>query len=488
MKSKYSSLFTSESVSAGHPDKIADQISDAILDAYLTKDPNAKVACECLITTGCFVLAGEIASTANIDAEAIARQVIADIGYTNAAIGFDAATARCINLLHTQSPEINQSVAEGGAGDQGLMFGYACNETPELMPLAIHLSHRLMQKHNELLHSGQILWLLPDAKAQVTVAYDLNGKLESVRKVVLSTQHRPGIDHDTLSRTIIEQIIRPVLGEWIKEEEPEYLINPSGSFTIGGPHGDTGLTGRKIVVDSYGGSAPHGGGAYSGKDPSKVDRSAAYMARYIARHLVLAGVNKECMVQLSYAIGKSAPVSVAVRSRDGGYMNQSNLSNEDLSQIVQQCFDLTPSGIINTLQLKRPIYRATATFGHLGRAEFPWEQTNEALVQQLKDAIQKRNEEIENRKNEILERRKGEFAAMSNEELVEAFNKREGSGVWIPLRMRAMRLLVEEMQRRSIDVNEICQFDQESGQLSTIELKRNTRLEGNKVVQGRKEK
>ena len=487
MKSKYASLFTSESVSAGHPDKIADQISDAILDAYLAQDPNAKVACECLITTGCFVLAGEIASTAKVDAEAIARQVIADIGYTDASIGFDAASARCVNLLHTQSPEINQSVADGGAGDQGLMFGYACNETPELMPLAIHLSHRLMQKHNELLHSVQIPWLLPDAKAQVTVAYNLDGTVESVRKVVLSTQHRPGIDHATLSRTVIEQIIRPVLGEWIIEEEPEYLINPSGSFTIGGPHGDTGLTGRKIVVDSYGGSAPHGGGAYSGKDPSKVDRSAAYMARYIARHLVLAGVNRDCMVQLSYAIGRSEPVSVAVRSLTGGYMNQSNLSNEDLSQIVQQCFDLTPVGIINTLQLKRPIYRATAAFGHMGRAEFPWEQTDEALVQQLKDAIRNRYEAIERDKNAALERRKGEFAAMSKEELVAAFNRGEGSGAWIPLRMRAMRLLVEEMQRRALDLSEICHFDSESGHLASIQLKGEARLEGNKVAQVRKE-
>ena len=482
MKSKYASLFTSESVSAGHPDKIADQISDAILDAYLARDPSAKVACECLITTGCFVLSGEISSTAKVDAESIARKVIADIGYTDEAIGFDASSARCINLLHTQSPEINQSVADGGAGDQGLMFGYACSETHELMPLAIHLSNRLMQRHYEVLHSGLIPWLLPDARAQVTVAYTLDGTVEGVRKVVLSTQHRPGIDHAALSKTVIEEIIRPILADWIKEEEPEYLINPSGSFTIGGPHGDTGLTGRKIVVDSYGGSAPHGGGAYSGKDPSKVDRSAAYMARYIARHLVLAGVNRDCMVQLSYAIGRSEPVSVAVRSRNGGYMNQSNLSNEDLSQIVQQCFDLTPAGIITTLQLKRPIYRTTAAFGHMGRAEFPWEQTNEALVQQLKDAIQKRNEEIENRKNEILERRKGEFAAMSNEELVAAFNRGEGSGAWIPLRMRAMRLLVEEMQRRALDLSEICHFDSESGQLASIQLKGKVHLEGNKVI------
>lgn len=482
MNSIFNSLFSSESVSAGHPDKIADQISDAILDAYLAQDPNAKVACECLITTGCVVLAGEIASTATVDAEAVARKVIADIGYTDEAIGFNAATARCINLLHTQSPEINQSVAEGGAGDQGVMFGYACRETPELMPLPIHLSHQLMQKHRELLDSGRIPWLLPDAKAQVTVAYQLNGHFESVKKVVVSTQHRPDIDQVTLRQTIVDELIRPVLAKWVSGKEPEYIINPSGSFTIGGPHGDTGLTGRKIVVDSYGGSSPHGGGAYSGKDPSKVDRSAAYMARYVARHLVLAGVCDKCTVQLSYAIGKPDPVSVYVDAWLNGFAQNVGLSNEDMALIVAACFDLSPEGIIRTLQLRRPIYRATAAFGHVGRPEFPWEQTDEALLDRLKTAVREQKEAIARSKEELLEKRKREFSVMSNEELVDAFNKREGSGVWVSLRMMAMRLLVEELERRGLDLSNICEYHPESGQLLRIHLEGAVRLEGNKLV------
>lgn len=482
MKSIFASLFSSESVSAGHPDKIADQISDAILDAYLAQDPNAKVACECLITTACFVLAGEIASTASVDAEAIARQVIADIGYTDAAIGFDAATARCINLLHTQSPEINQSVADGGAGDQGLMFGYACRETPELMPLPIHLSHQLMQKHRELLSSGSIAWLLPDAKAQVTVAYHLDGRIEGVRKVVLSTQHRPGIDQETIRTTVINELIRPVLGAWITAYEPEYIINPSGSFTIGGPHGDTGLTGRKIVVDSYGGSSPHGGGAYSGKDPSKVDRSAAYMARYIARHLVLAGASDKCTVQLSYAIGKSDPVSVYVDSRQHGTLKNLNLSNEDLAEIVTQCFDLSPEGIIRTLDLRRPIYRATAAFGHLGRPQFPWEQTNDLLLHQLRATIIGRSEALQQEREQILENKKKEFAAMSNAELVAAFNEITDVSVWTTLRTKATYLLVEELQSRKLDLSSICNYHPENGQLISVKFGKKVYLAGNKLM------
>ena len=371
-------LFTSESVSEGHPDKLADQVSDAVLDAYLAQDPEAKVACECLVTTGQLILAGEITSSAHVDGVAVARGVVRDIGYDDASIGFDHANAHYLNLLHEQSREINHSVSDGGAGDQGLMFGFACRESPTLMPLPIHISHRLMEAQARLRKEGAIDWLLPDAKSQVTVLY-VDGQPKEVTKVVLSTQHRPGVGNGEIRRRVVAEVIEPVLEECLPGSRPEYLINPSGSFTIGGPHGDTGLTGRKIIVDTYGGSCPHGGGAFSGKDPSKVDRSAAYMARYVARHLVEAGLAERATVQLSYAIGVAEPTSVYVNTDGTG-----RLSDEALVERVVALFDLTPSGIIRTLGLKRPIYRRTAAYGHFGRPGFPWEQTDEALLESLR--------------------------------------------------------------------------------------------------------
>jgi S-adenosylmethionine synthetase len=371
-------LFTSESVSEGHPDKLADQVSDAVLDAYLAQDPDAKVACECLVTTGQLILAGEITSSAHVDGVAVAREVVRDIGYDDASIGFDHANAHYLNLLHEQSREINHSVSDGGAGDQGLMFGFACRESPTLMPLPIHISHRLMEAQARLRKEGAIDWLLPDAKSQVTVLY-VDGQPKEVTKVVLSTQHRPGVGNGEIRRRVVAEVIEPVLEECLPGSRPDYLINPSGSFTIGGPHGDTGLTGRKIIVDTYGGSCPHGGGAFSGKDPSKVDRSAAYMARYVARHLVEAGLAERATVQLSYAIGVAEPTSVYVNTDGTG-----RLSDEALVERVVALFDLTPSGIIRTLGLKRPIYRRTAAYGHFGRPGFPWEQTDEALLESLR--------------------------------------------------------------------------------------------------------
>ena len=369
--------FTSESVSEGHPDKVADQISDAILDAYLIRDANAKVACECLITTGQLVIAGEVTSTAHVDAIAIAKEVIKNIGYTNASIGFDYEKAGYINLLHEQSPEINFSVADGGAGDQGLMFGYACNETIELMPLPITLSHKLVERQSQLRKNGKIDWLLPDAKSQVTVLYE-NDKPVRVETIVLSTQHKPDVTQEKIREVVIEQIIKPVIKNYLNGSLPEYLINPSGSFTIGGPHGDTGLTGRKIIVDTYGGSCPHGGGAFSGKDPSKVDRSAAYAARYVAKHIVASAIADRCTVQLSYAIGIAKPTSVYINTHGTG-----KISDESIADKINQLFDLTPNGIINTLKLKQPIYFQTAAYGHFGKADLPWEVLNESILKQL---------------------------------------------------------------------------------------------------------
>lgn len=370
--------FTSESVSEGHPDKVADQISDAVLDAYLTRDANAKVACECLITTGQLVIAGEVTSTAHVDAIAIAKEVIKNIGYTNASIGFDYEKAGYINLLHEQSPEINFSVSDGGAGDQGLMFGYACNETIELMPLPIMLSHKLVERQSQLRKNGKIDWLLPDAKSQVTVLYE-NDKPVRVETVVLSTQHKADVTQEQIREVVIEQIIKPVIENYLNGSKPEYLINPSGSFTIGGPHGDTGLTGRKIIVDTYGGSCPHGGGAFSGKDPSKVDRSAAYAARYVAKHIVASGLADRCTVQLSYAIGVAKPTSVYINTHGTG-----KISDESIADKINQLFDLTPNGIINTLKLKQPIYLQTAAYGHFGKADLPWEILNESILKQLR--------------------------------------------------------------------------------------------------------
>lgn len=377
MSTKSTSQFTSESVSEGHPDKVADQVSDAILDAYLSLDPDAKVACECLVTTGQLIIAGEITSTAHVDAVAIARDVIRGIGYVDPSYGFDYSKARYLNLLHEQSPEINSSVIDGGAGDQGLMFGYACRETPDLMPLPIELSHRLMERQAALRKSGAIEWLLPDAKSQVTVQYR-DGHPVAVEKIVLSTQHREGIPQQEIRDRVIDEIIVPVLLSYFEEAPVKYLINPSGSFTIGGPHGDTGLTGRKIIVDTYGGSCPHGGGAFSGKDPSKVDRSAAYAARYVAKHVVAANLADRCTVQLSYAIGVAEPTSLYINTHGTGKVEDDVLTGK-----IADAFDLTPKGIISALGLRRPIYRQTASYGHFGKAYLPWEQIEQRYIDAL---------------------------------------------------------------------------------------------------------
>ena len=370
--------FTSESVSAGHPDKVADQISDAILDAYLKLDPLSKVACECLITTNVLVIAGEVTSHAKIDPVEIAKTVLKDIGYDNDAVGFNCHKAIILNVMHTQSSEIFNSVVDGGAGDQGIMFGHACRDTKELMPLAIMLSHKIVKKLHELRRDKTLPWLRPDAKSQVTLTYEI-GVPVSVDKVVVSTQHDESISQADIRAAVIEKVIEPILGEWIKKKQPDYLINPSGSFTIGGPHGDTGLTGRKIVVDTYGGSCPHGGGAFSGKDPSKVDRSAAYAARYIAKHLVASGLMDKCTVQLSYAIGVSEPTSIHIESY--------NTHRCDLSTLVKVVYDLfpvQPNQMIEVFQLRQPIYAQTASYGHFGNENFPWEVINETIIDKLK--------------------------------------------------------------------------------------------------------
>ena len=368
--------FTSESVSNGHPDKVADQISDAILDAYLAQDPEAKVACECLITTGQLVIAGEVTSKVHVDAIAIARAVIKEIGYTDSATGFSESDAAYINLLHEQSPEINSSVIDGGAGDQGIMFGYACRETPALMPMPIMIAHQLMEKQREVRMQADSV-LLPDAKSQVTIRYENNIPV-AIENIVLSTQHVKHISQAALSKFVTEQIIHPVINSYDLKGNPVIMINPSGSFTIGGPHGDTGLTGRKIIVDTYGGSCPHGGGAFSGKDPSKVDRSAAYAARYVAKHIVEAGLATRCTIQLSYAIGKAEPTSLYVNTHETGVINESKIE-----EAIQSLFDLTPQGIIRTLGLKAPIYIGTAAYGHFGKANVPWEIIDAHVIGQL---------------------------------------------------------------------------------------------------------
>ena len=377
-------LFTSESVSEGHPDKVADQISDAILDAILAKDPRARVAAETMVTTGLVVLAGEITTAArDIDFQDVARETIKSIGYDNTEYGIDYKGCAVLVAYDKQSPDIAQGVDEGrgldldqGAGDQGLMFGYACDETPQLMPLPIHLSHRLVERQAELRRDGRLPWLRPDAKSQVTIRY-LNGKPDSIDTVVLSTQHAPDIEHKKLSEAVIEEIIKPVLPRSMIKGDVRYLVNPTGRFVVGGPHGDCGLTGRKIIVDTYGGAAPHGGGAFSGKDPSKVDRSAAYAARYVAKNVVAAGLASKCLVQVAYAIGVARPVSVLVTTYGTGKM-----SDEALSKLVAVNFDLRPKAIIQTLDLLRPIYRKTAAYGHFGREEpeFTWEETDKALA------------------------------------------------------------------------------------------------------------
>ncbi len=365
---KHRYQFTSESVSAGHPDKIADQISDAILDRYLAQDPHAKVAIECLITTQKLLIAGEVTSHASVDAVAIAQQVLDAIGYNNDEVGFNWHTADIQQVIHEQSPQIFQSVVDGGAGDQGLMFGYACSDTPEFMPLALTLSHQIVKKLHELRDRSVLPWLRPDAKAQVTITYEADIPV-SVDTVIVSTQHTPEVSQEEIKAAIILHVLEPILKDWIAIKQPEYLINPSGNFTIGGPNGDTGLTGRKIIVDTYGGSCPHGGGAFSGKDPSKVDRSAAYAARYIAKHLVAAGLVTKCNVQLSYAIGISEPTSVYIESFG---THRCDLRN--LERLVRDVFPLKPNDIIVELGLKRAIYLPTATYGHFGNSQYPWEQ------------------------------------------------------------------------------------------------------------------
>jgi len=370
-------LFTSESVSEGHPDKIADQISDAILDAYLAQDPQAKVAVECLITTGRLIIAGEITSDTIVDAETIAREVIRHIGYHDESIGFNCDTAIVENLLHTQSPEINASVADGGAGDQGIMFGYASDETAELMPMPIIIAHKLMERQSILRKNGILPWLLPDAKSQVTIRYE-NDKPVEIETIVISTQHKADITQEEIREQIIHHIVQPILREYLPDSRPEFLINPSGSFTIGGPHGDTGLTGRKIIVDTYGGSCPHGGGAFSGKDASKVDRSAAYAARFVAKHIVAAGLAHRCTVQISYAIGKAEPTSLYVNTYD-----TATISDLAITSIIQQVFDLTPNAISKQLGLRTPLYFQTAAYGHFGKPQLPWEVIHPKHIEQL---------------------------------------------------------------------------------------------------------
>jgi S-adenosylmethionine synthetase len=367
-------LFTSESVTEGHPDKIADQISDAILDAILAQDPTGRVACETLVTTGLAVIAGEITTTASVNYKKIVRDTIHDIGYNDANFGYDSNTLSVIDAVGTQSPDIAQGVDTGGAGDQGLMFGYACNETSELMPLPIQLAHNLTKRLSDARRSGEISYLRPDGKSQVTVEYR-DGQPFRIDAVVISTQHADEVSNEQLRADILEKIIKPTMPTELLDEDTKYHINPTGRFVIGGPMGDAGLTGRKIIVDTYGGYAPHGGGAFSGKDPTKVDRSAAYMARYIAKNIVAAGLADKCTVQLAYAIGVPEPVSVLVDTHGTG-----RVAEDKLSELVRANFKLTPKGIIETLDLRRPIYRETAKFGHFGRAhdEFTWEKTDKA--------------------------------------------------------------------------------------------------------------
>ena len=370
-------LFTSESVSEGHPDKVADQISDAILDAILEQDKNARVAAETMTATNLVVLAGEITTNADVDYESIARETLKGIGYDNADVGIDYQTCDVLTKFGHQSPDIAQGVDHAmddpknqGAGDQGLMFGYACNETPELMPLPIWLAHRLVERQALLRKDGRLSWLRPDAKSQVTLEYEGN-KPKRIDTIVLSTQHHPDIDLKTLREAVIEEIIQPILPKNLIQGDIKFLINPTGRFVIGGPQGDCGLTGRKIIVDTYGGAAPHGGGAFSGKDPSKVDRSAAYAARYVAKNIVAAGLAERCLLQISYAIGVAEPTSVMVDT-----FGTAKLSEEKIAKLVTDNFDLRPKGIVEMLDLLRPTYKKTAAYGHFGRdePEFSWER------------------------------------------------------------------------------------------------------------------
>lgn len=378
-------LFTSESVSEGHPDKVADQISDAVLDAILTQDPHARVACETMCSTGLIVLSGEITTHATVDYNVIPRETVRNIGYTSSEIGFDATTCAVLTAFNKQSPDIAQGVnrskekeMEQGAGDQGLMFGYACDETPQLMPMPIFYAHRLVEQQAKVRKNGKLPWLRPDAKSQVSVRYR-DGVPQGIETVVISTQHDPDISHDNLREGVIEEIIKPVLPAKMLSNQIQYLINPTGRFVVGGPMGDCGLTGRKIIVDTYGGTAHHGGGAFSGKDPSKVDRSATYAGRYVAKNIVAAGLAKRCEIQVAYAIGVAKPVSLMVQTFGTG-----KISDEKLAELVSRHFDLRPRAIIHELDLLRPIYAKTAAYGHFGREEpdFTWEKTD--LAQQLR--------------------------------------------------------------------------------------------------------
>jgi S-adenosylmethionine synthetase len=369
-------LFTSESVSEGHPDKVADQISDAVLDAILAQDKRARVAAETLVNTGLVVMAGEITTTAVVDFQQVARETIKRIGYDNTDYGIDYKGCAVLVAYDKQSPDISQGVTEGqgidleqGAGDQGLMFGFACDETPQFMPLPIYLAHRLVERQSELRRDGRLPWLRPDAKSQVTVRYQ-DGRPHAIDTVVLSTQHAPEIEHKQLEEAVIEQIVKPVLPAHLVKDKVRYFINPTGRFVVGGPQGDCGLTGRKIIVDTYGGAAHHGGGAFSGKDPSKVDRSAAYAGRYVAKNIVAAGLASKCEIQVSYAIGVARPTSIMVTTFGTG-----KIPDEKIAELVQRHFDLRPKGIVQMLDLLRPIYEKTAAYGHFGREEpeFTWE-------------------------------------------------------------------------------------------------------------------
>ncbi|AJF06984.1 methionine adenosyltransferase [Geoalkalibacter subterraneus] len=372
-------LFTSESVTEGHPDKVADQVSDGILDSILAQDPNARVACETMVSTGMAVIAGEITTTARVDYADVVRETIKEIGYDDSAMGFDYETCAVLTSIDRQSPDISQGVTEGegmykeqGAGDQGLMFGYACNETPQLMPMPIVFAHGLTKRLSEVRKSGLLTFLRPDGKAQVSVQY-INGKPIRVDAVVVSSQHAPDVTYETLREGIVEEVVNKVIPAELLDENTKYFINPTGRFVVGGPMGDCGLTGRKIIVDTYGGQGSHGGGAFSGKDPSKVDRSASYMARYVAKNVVAAGIADKCEVQLAYAIGVAEPVSVMINTFGTG-----RIESNDIARIVREEFDMRPRAIIETLDLLRPIYRKTAAYGHFGRSEadFTWEKTD----------------------------------------------------------------------------------------------------------------
>jgi S-adenosylmethionine synthetase len=375
-------IFTSESVTEGHPDKIADQVSDAVLDAVLAEDPSGRVACETLVTTGICIVAGEITTTTYVDVPKLVRSVINDIGYNNAEYGFDCKTCAVVNMIQAQSPDIAMGVDTGGAGDQGLMFGYACDETPELMPLPIMTAHKLGQRLSEARRAGELPYLRPDGKTQVSVEY-VDGVPKRIDAVVISTQHDNDVRTEQIRRDIKERVITAVLPSGMVDSQTRFHINPTGRFVIGGPHGDTGLTGRKIIVDTYGGMGRHGGGAFSGKDPTKVDRSACYMARYVAKNLVAAGLASRAEVQLAYAIGVAEPVSVNVNTFGTG-----KLDDQRLAELVVENFALTPAAMINHLKLRRPVYRATAAFGHFGRTGegFTWEQADKAEA--LREAAQ----------------------------------------------------------------------------------------------------